>query len=157
MPTGHKKSKGRKSTRSARRGPGERVFGDIVNDVDQQVGREKKFEDLRPGDFQEYCKYLRHPSGEILVLAEEGLTIEDAERILAAGADLYYNPDEIDFNIEGRGYPDVVQEWLSGSRAAELLSRPPKVGKNMPPILISLYKSKNGRLTLHVTGVFEAN
>lgn len=141
--------------RSRRRRPGQgETFRDITQRTEREVDPLWRFHDMGSGDFLDDDRYLIHRSGIRMTLVEPDIEIDDAQRILTAGADLYYNPDEMPFNTEGTMFTDIVQKWMEGAEAAALLASPPVIAANMPPIQISLYESVDGDFTLHVSGFF---
>lgn len=128
---------------------------EIVEQVHGSIDPLDKYASMGPGDFNDDdMELLRHPSGELLRLREEEISLDDARNIVRAGADVYVNPENYPWAGGMPGYEDDQQRWLLGEEATLLHEARPLVGRNHARIQLSLYASENGLLTVHVTGAF---
>jgi hypothetical protein len=124
--------------------------------VHRSISPLDKYARMGPGDFNdEDMRLFRHPSGELLHLAEWEISLDDARNIVRAGADVYVNPEDYPWFGGMPGHEDDRQQWLLGAEAALLHEATPLIGKNDARIRISLYTSENGSVTVHVTGAFD--
>lgn len=103
--------------------PGKRSpsLRDIEKEVKESSIGQGALDSLKPGEFNDdEMSYLRHPSGVLLQLAEWQVTLEDAVNIVKAGADVYVNPGDYPFRVQGTIYRGERQWWLLGEAAREL-------------------------------------
>lgn len=147
---------GKKRSRRNVAGSGAPTMREIEAEVRMSVSKEAKYSSLRPGEFNDDdMLILKHPSGLLLRLAEWDITLKDAVNIVHAGADVYVNPGDYPFNVQGTIYERERQWWLLGDRALALERATARTGKNDAPIRISLYKSDQGVVAIHLTGAFD--
>lgn len=145
----------KRSSRSSARDDSASTMREVLDEVHRMVNPLDKYAHMGPGDFNDDdMTFLRHPNGELLHLAEWKLDLEDARNIVRAGADVYVNPESFSSFLGATRYESERQTWLLGADASLLHEATPLVGKNHARIRISLYKSDNGTLAVHVTGAF---
>ncbi|WP_422114639.1 hypothetical protein [Brachybacterium sp. UNK5269] len=142
---------GKRQTRST-------TFREQVGRVQQEIDPLARFSHMRPGEFDgDEMEVLRHPSGDLLHLAEWNISLDDARKCVKAGADVYLNPGDYPWLVEGTIHSREEQRWLIGAEAGALDHAEPITGKNSAPIRISLYKADSGRIAIHLVGNFSWN
>lgn len=147
---------GRKSSRRTVAKRGVPTMREIESDVRKSVSKEDKYSSLRPGEFNDDdMRILKHPSGLLLRLSEWDIELADAVNIVRAGADVYVNPGDYPFRVQGTVYERERQWWLLGDDALALERATARTGKNDAPLRISLYKSDQGVFAIHLTGAFD--
>lgn len=141
--------------RRRRSAPRNSTFREIRVDVERTVDPLVRFADLVPGDFGDEGQVVRHPSGELYQLAEEGITLDDARNIVRTGADLYVDPEDMGFWAEAHNWHGIEQRWVLGQRTEVLNEVEPLTGKNRIPVRIDVFRSPEGRNLLHMTGSWD--
>lgn len=97
---------------------------------------------------------LRHLDGELLKLKESGLTLEDAKNCVRAGAEVYVNPDFVEFDVRGTELRLSVQRWLSGDETLQFMEVDYENDTSKKSSEVSLYIGPSGRILIHLAGHF---
>ncbi|MGP5056982.1 hypothetical protein ACTXMW_16815 [Brachybacterium paraconglomeratum] len=143
----------KKRTRRTQEGP--IPFAAMVEQFDQERPPGSERNEIPRGSFGgDDLKLLRHSDGELLRLKESDLTLVDAKNCVLAGAEVYVNPDLIEFDVRGTEFHLSVQRWLSGRNTRQFMEVDYENADARKFAEISLYIGESGRLLVHLAGHF---
>ncbi|MCT1908419.1 hypothetical protein [Brachybacterium paraconglomeratum] len=130
-------------------------FSAMVDQVEQERPPGSGQTAIPPGSISGGdMEFLRHTDGELLRPRESGLTLDDAKNCVRAGAEVYVNPDLVEFDVRGTGFHHSVQRWLSGKDVRQFMDVDYENADSRDLVEISLYAGESGRMLIHLAGHF---
>ncbi|MCL6422599.1 hypothetical protein Bequi_04230 [Brachybacterium sp. JHP9] len=108
----------------------------------------------QPGSFDDTRARLRHLSGSVCVLKEQGLAAEDARACVKGGADVFVNPAGWNVPWGPTCWPHEMSFWIENETALPLAKSTLVPIEEADPIECFLYESEDGEFVLVITGGF---